>query len=359
MAGSQRPNFDWASSTDITKLIALLGLGGLGGFAAAALTLPLPFLLGGLATTLLLASLANRRGITLPFPQFLRRFFVGIIGTMIGGAFSPDLIRVLPELAITAIAVAVFVPVAMAIGYVICRVIGKYDRVTALYSALPGGLIDAVEIGTASGGNAQVLTLSHLMRIFAVVFSVPLIYWAWSGGPVGSSAGESFDPGYWTYAGLALALIITLVGLAMGPLLRLPAAHLLGPMALSAILHGAGLVETASPEWLLLLAQLMVGVGLASQFSGSDGPGLARIVLTMIVMVSTLLLVSAGFALVLTRVSPLGFDALFLSFAPGGVTEMGLIALSLSVSPVVVVAHHMVRIFVVVVVAAVTARRIT
>jgi uncharacterized membrane protein AbrB (regulator of aidB expression) len=40
----------------------------------------------------------------------------------------------------------------------------------------------------------------------------------------------------------------------------------------------------------------------------------------------------------------MSFDALLISFAPGGITEMSLIALSLGISPVLVAAHHLFRI---------------
>ena len=38
------------------------------------------------------------------------------------------------------------------------------------------------------------------------------------------------------------------------------------------------------------------------------------------------------------------FDTLLISFAPGGVTEMALIALSLQANPALVTAHHIYRI---------------
>ena len=55
-------------------------------------------------------------------------------------------------------------------------------------------------------------------------------------------------------------------------------------------------------------------------------------------------------------VTNINFSALFLSFAPGGVSEMGLIALSLGISPMMVAAHHVFRIFVTVLIAAVTTK---
>ena len=44
-----------------------------------------------------------------------------------------------------------------------------------------------------------------------------------------------------------------------------------------------------------------------------------------------------------------GFDVMLISFAPGGVTEMALVALSLQASPAFVTLHHIVRILITVI----------
>jgi uncharacterized membrane protein AbrB (regulator of aidB expression) len=48
--------------------------------------------------------------------------------------------------------------------------------------------------------------------------------------------------------------------------------------------------------------------------------------------------------LVLHRVTGLAFLHLLISFAPGGVAEMSIVALSLAASPAVVSLHHILRI---------------
>ena len=57
-----------------------------------------------------------------------------------------------------------------------------------------------------------------------------------------------------------------------------------------------------------------------------------------------MLLLGLVAALVLQRLTGTGFDVLFISYAPGGVTEMALVALSLQANPALVSLHHVVRI---------------
>ena len=58
-----------------------------------------------------------------------------------------------------------------------------------------------------------------------------------------------------------------------------------------------------------------------------------------------LLGVAVVMALILVNYVPAGFEAMFISFAAGGLAEMSLIALSLNFNPVVVALHHLARIF--------------
>ena len=66
---------------------------------------------------------------------------------------------------------------------------------------------------------------------------------------------------------------------------------------------------------------------------------------------------SAGFALLLAGPLDQPVDVMLISFAPGGVTEMALVALSLQANPAFVTLHHIFRIVITVLGLGVTARR--
>ena len=58
-----------------------------------------------------------------------------------------------------------------------------------------------------------------------------------------------------------------------------------------------------------------------------------------------MLFIGVIFAFALAPIVPSDFTAVFISYAAGGLTEMSLIALSLNLAPVIVALHHLVRIF--------------
>ena len=69
-----------------------------------------------------------------------------------------------------------------------------------------------------------------------------------------------------------------------------------------------------------------------------------------------MLFVSAVFASALVPLTGQPFDVLLISFAPGGVTEMSLVALSLQANPAFVTLHHIIRILITVAGLMLTAR---
>ncbi len=132
-------------------------------------------------------------------------------------------------------------------------------------------------------------------------------------------------------------------------LVRLPAAAILGPMIFSAAFHLTGLTEAKPPTELVAAAQVVVGTTVGCRFAGVALSLVGRTILAAVG--STVILVGGGllFAVLLHPLTDLPTIGIFLAFAPGGVAEMSLIALALSIDAALVATHHIVRIFFIVV----------
>lgn len=322
-----------------------LALGTLGGALALAIGLPMPFLLGSLtAVAPLVIWQSNTGRQPLRFPPALRMGFIAIIGALIGSRFSPDLVAKVPTIWISLLAVTVFVIVAHTIGYAVYRHLGGYDRITALYGSMPGGLIEGVSLGEKAGGDLMLLTVHHFARIVLVVFAVPLFFLFLSGEVVGSAAGETLSRGDSALTDILGIVALAAVGYVFGKKAKIPAGHLMGPLLVVGLLHGAGLADFGAPPWLVSLAQLVVGTALATQFSGATIRTLLHAFSLTAIAVLAMFAVAGAMATFVSHVTIMDFEDAFISFAPGGVAEMGLIALSLDASPVLVAVHHLVRI---------------
>ena len=331
---------------DPLALILTLGLGSVGGVIAQALHLPLGYLLGSLVVTGLLAASGRRifgRPVTLPPP--LRMCFVPVIGVAIGGAFTPEVagqaLGWLPSLA----ALCVFVPLAHAVAFGIFRW-GGLDRKTAFFGAVPGGLIESVQLGEEAGADVALLTVLQFLRLIGTIIAVPLIFWGVTGHAVGSASGVQMV-GAEAALGVrdvAILLAAGVAGVAVGRALHLPGWIITGPILLSSAAHALGLVEGVPPGWLLGVTQVVVGTGLGARFAGADPRVLRRGAGLAAINGAVALGIALGFALTLRALVGEPVAAVFLAFAPGGLAEMSLIALSLEVSVIYVTAHHVARI---------------
>lgn len=338
-------------------MAAQLAVGAVGGMLAYLLAVPMPFLVGGLAATAAAAVRSDGKGVFgARFPQPVRRYFTAIIGVMIGQRFTPDLLQSLPGYWPSVLGILLFVVCAQAAGYVLFRRVGGYDPRTAYFAAMPGGLIEAITFAERYGADVQAITIQHFARVILVVVLVPFMFLIWTGHSVGSSAGAALDHSRHDLADLVWTLAIAAVGIGVGRLLRLPAGILTGPLLLSAVLQGTGLTEAAGATWLLYLAQLMIGVGLGSSFAGIGRRQLLRAFGLCALSVAIFFVLGFVFALTISRLTGLPLQSLIISFMPGGVTEMSLVALSLNLSPIVVAAHHVIRIFATVLLASASPR---
>ena len=345
-----------AAPTFVTTLILTL-LGALAGFLADLLGMPLPYMLGPL---LCVGAVALGLPHILPtgysYPARLRLIFIAVIGLIIGAQVTPELFNDAPRLALSFGALIVFVVICQAYNYWIFRKLGGYDKPTAFYAGSPGGLFESLAMGEEAGGDLARLTLQQFLRIVIVVTLLPIGLSLYLGAPVGSAAGMTFSTGDVPWTDLPLIALVGLVGAWIGHLLHLPAKQLTGPMLMAALLTLSGVFEIDMPDWLIKLSQIIVGTALGMRFTGLSRQLVVRGVGLASVSVGGMLIVSAAFAYFLQPVTGQPFDVLLISFAPGGVTEMSLVALSLQANPAFVTLHHIMRILITVVGLVISAR---
>jgi membrane AbrB-like protein len=328
-------------------------IGAMGGTVALVIGAPLPWLLGGMMATAaaILSGLRLENGAP-EFPASARAICIPVIGVLIGGAFTPDLLTALPGWWPGLLAVLVFVPLAHAANYVVFHRVGGLERDTAFFAAMPGGLIESMEMAREKGGDLPTVTVLQFSRIAVVVTTVPLVFSAFAGRAVGSAAGETI--GISAGMGLLDAIVLIACG-AIGFLgarrLRIPAGQVMGPLAMSGLAHVTGLTDAAPPPVFVAGAQLVVGVTLGLRFKGIAPRSLGRFLGLSALSVLAMMAIAFLLALAVAATGVAPVPIMVLAYAPGGLVEMGLIALSLQANPIFVTAHHLVRILVTVSVA--------
>lgn len=324
-------------------LTYVLGTGG--GFAAKVLHLPLPMLLGSLLAVGAAAIFGLKPFGHLPqAPQRIRMAFVPIIGVAIGAAARPEIFQEAREWIPSLLILAVFIPAVHYLGYRMLVATGRVDRLTAFYGTAPGGLVETVQMGEEAGADIQMLAMLQFLRLILTIVIVPLAFTLMEGHAVGSAGGAAVAGHGLGPVDVLILLACAVVGAIIGLKLKLPAGHVLGPILLSGAAHVAGLTQSVPPGWLVAAAQVVIGTSLGVRFAGMpkrrilDALGLAAMNGTLTIGGAAVL------AWAIAGVAREPARAVFLAFAPGGLVEMGLIALSLNMSILYVTAHHLLRI---------------
>jgi uncharacterized protein len=336
----------WGQSLRNASQVALaLALGGLGGGLFATVAVPLPWLLGALATT----TAASLAGLRLAVPGSLRQPMIALLGVMLGGAFTPERLAGalvwLPSLA----ALPFYVVAVGALILLYLRRMSSFDRATAFFAATPGGMSEMIALSDQLGGDQRRVSLIHGTRLLFIVFTIPFLARAF--GATVPVARNLAGPVMLDLADLALLAACGVLGYLLATRLRLPAATFIGPLLGSMAAHLTGWVETQPPYLLLALAQLVIGSSVGARFSGTPLALVARSLALGAGATLLMLIITFAFGGVLHGLTGLPLALLLLAFIPGGFAEMSLIALGMGVDPAFVVTHHSVRVFLVVLIA--------
>ena len=329
------------------RLAGALALGALGAALAAWAQLPLAWMIGAMLAT----TAGAMAGLPIAVPGRLRGLFVIVLGVMLGSSFTPAILDQLAEWAVSLSALVAYLAISCLAGTIFFRRFFGYSRATAYFAAMPGGFNEMVLVGTAMGGDARIISLTHAARVLFIVLVLPFAFQLLLGYDPADRPDIGAEFGELTPTDVLLLSLCGIAGFLGAKALRVPAAPVVGPMILSAGVHLAGWTSAPPPAVLVAAAQVVVGSAIGCRFAGTDLAFVLRVVaaaagVTLLLVAVTLLVAGAIHA-----ATGLPADALVLAFAPGGLAEMSLIAIALSMDAAFVATHHIVRICLIVVLA--------
>jgi membrane AbrB-like protein len=145
----------------VNPTLKALLIGGVGGGLFFIADLPLAWMLGSMCIT----TIAALKGIELKVNGTLRKIMTAILGVMLGSGFSADTLNDLMQWSGGLVLLIISVILSMGLVYLFYRRVGKFDPVTAYFSAAPGGFNVMYEVGEAKGGNGPVIALIQSLQV--------------------------------------------------------------------------------------------------------------------------------------------------------------------------------------------------
>ncbi|MEL7215698.1 MAG: AbrB family transcriptional regulator [Pseudomonadota bacterium] len=330
-------------------LICLI-VAGLGVAVFHALALPLPWLLGPILSCLTAALL----GVPLRSVKVVNDSMRTVLGVAVGASLTPAVLAGFPAMWPTLMLVPVMVFVIGLVGVPYFRKLCGYDVPTAYYAAMPGGLQDMIAFGEEAGANVRTLSLIHATRVLVIVVILPIILTSvWDAdltAPPGVPAA--------TIPPHELLLMLACAGIGWQGAKRIGmfGASILGPLIVAAAATLMGLLHFRPPAEAIWAAQFFIGLSIGSKYAGITlrevrHDLLAALGFCVLLILLTVVVVEGVY---LFELAP-GMEAL-LAFAPGGQAELTVLAIVVGADMAFVIAHHVLRIVVVILGAPVVAR---
>lgn len=320
-----------------TLVISVLGVG-----MFKLLHLPLPFLLGPLFGCLVAALV----GVRLRGAPKLSNLMRTILGVAVGTSITPAIVHRLPDMAGS---LALMPLLAMAIGLVGYPLFRKgfgFDHATAYYSAMPGGLQDMLVFGEEAGGDVRALSLIHATRVLVIVGLLPMFFvFALNVDltrPPGAPLAET------SVRDMVLMAFLAVAGWQIAARLGLFGASILGPLILAAIASLSGLIDHRPPAEAIWAAQFFIGFTVGVKYSGITLREVRIDVFAGLIYSALSLLVAAAFAGFAIQMGWVPWVEGLLAFSPGGQAEMAILAIVAGADVAFVVAHHIIRIVIVI-----------
>ena len=310
----------------------------LAGWAVSLTGMPLGWMIGAMLITAF-AALAQ-----LPARAPARVFDLvrAAVGTMLGAAFTIDLLRSFPQWWGSLLALLLALTVMFVLAYVSLRRLAGFDRPSALLCAIPGGIAEMILLSDKAGADQARVAIAHALRISITILILPVLIWLLTGVlPVSSGAAAPLVPSSTDIFWFTLCVA---VGFLARKWKAVPAPLVIVPMVLSGALHIGGVTAFEVPEVLANVVQVFIGINVGGRFAGVSARALLAVLGSALLVVGIQIFIS--FAAATGAAHALGLDllTLTLAYAPGGLAEMSLIAVASDADVAVVGLHHVFRV---------------
>lgn len=321
-------------ASDLARSVPAVAAGLLGALVFAAIGLPAPWLAGAMAGT----AIAGLAGANLPFAAVLRDAGFILGGAALGASLTPEMLDGISRYPASLSIMAVTMALVIGAVALVLRGLYRWDWVTAVLAAAPGALSSVMAVAIDGGARVDRVAFNQSIRLLFLVAILPTI--------AGSSTVAGLTPPVHADAtAVVITLGVAVAGAVLIGRLRIAAAFFIGATLGSAALHVSGVLSGTLPVWLVNTAMLLIGAQAGLRFAGLSLSELVGQLPAAVVGLCVSILVAAAGAAAAAAVSGIPLGAALVAFAPGGLEAMVALALALSLDPLYVSVHHVVRFF--------------
>ncbi len=301
------------------------------------LNIPLAWMIGPMIAT----SLFALKGVQVMMPKLALSSILIILGLHIGNYIDQNLINQMINWIWTTIIMFFYIIVSILIVSKYLQKFSDYKEKTSIFSAAPGALGPLMILAEYEKSDLSQVATAHLIRLIIIITLFPFIIVSLY--PADAIELEKFDYMSQNHWELILLILVSLVFIFFFDKAKVPAALLSGTLVASGILQIFDIASYKLPDASINFCLLILGASVGCRFANKTFKEVANN--SFHGLVATILLVLLGLiaAYIATFFVDNNFLSLILSFCPGGIYEVAVIAIAFDLEPDFVAFHHIIR----------------
>ena len=299
--------------------------------------IPLAWFLG----PMLITSLASLNGFKTKMPRLILSSTLILLGLYIGNYIDKSLFSQIHQWLWTSLIMLLYIIFSVLIVSKYLQKFSKYDSKTSIFSAAPGALGPLMILAEDEKSDLSQVATSHLIRLIIIITIFPFIVNSFYEVDNIKIIDEKIvDQNIYHLIILILSSIVLIV---FFDKLKIPAALLAGTLFASGFLQISELASYKLHSNIIDYCLLILGSSVGCRFADKTFGEIASNALHS--FVATFLLVVLGLiaAVVAGLFIDKNFFTLLLSYCPGGIYEVAVIAIFFDLDPEFVSFHHIIR----------------
>ena len=308
-----------------------------GALIADYFSIPLAWFLG----PMLITSVVSLGGIRTKMPRLVLSTILIFLGLYIGNYVDKNLFSQIHQWAWTSLIMLAYIIVSVLLVSKYLQKFSGYGKKTSIFSAAPGALGPLLILAEDEKSDLSQVATAHLIRLIIIITVFPFIVNSFHDTEnikIVETVTENQNIFH-----LLILITLSIILIIVFDKLKIPAALLAGTLVASGFLQITEIASYKLPENIIDYCLLILGASVGCRFADKTFKEIAKN--TVHSFVATLFLVLLGLiaAFVAGLVIDKNFFTLLLSYCPGGIYEVAVIAIFFDLDPEFVSFHHIIR----------------
>ncbi len=319
------------------KFLAVISISIPSAIIAEYFDIPLAWFLGPMVIT----SFAALSGLKIMMPKIVLSFILIILGLHIGNYIDQNLFNQMINWIWTSLIMLIYIIICMLVVAKYLQKFANYGEKASIFSAAPGALGPLIILAENEKTDLSQVATSHLIRLIIIITVIPFII-------VNNTNTEkllidNFDYMAQNHINLILLIIASLFFIFVFDKIKVPAALLSGTLFASGLLQITDIASYRLPNETINFCLLILGASVGCRFAEKTVKEIANNSLHSIVATTILVVLGLIAAYSATFFVDTSILTLILSFSPGGIYEVAVIAIAFDLDPDFVAFHHIIR----------------